>query len=101
MPLRQETIDQMKNLSMLRGGRLMSETRELTRTDDVLDEILQMLSLCFLSLGKLKESKNMCTFFEYLERFLTYFRPVCIFSSCYDKGKPSKKESEKERKRDL
>lgn len=79
----------------------MSETRELTRTDDVLDEILQMLSLCFLSLGKLKESKNMCTFFEYLERFLTYFRPVCIFSSCYDKGKPSKKESEKERKRDL
>ena len=79
----------------------MSETRELTRTDDVFDEILQMLSLCFLSLGKLKESKNMCTFFEYLERFLTYFRPVCIFSSCYDKGKPSKKESEKERKRDL
>ncbi|CEG71431.1 hypothetical protein RMATCC62417_07166 [Rhizopus microsporus] len=58
MPLRQETIDQMKNLSMLRGGRLMGETRELTRTDDVLDEILQMLSLCFLSLGKLKESPS-------------------------------------------
>jgi hypothetical protein len=57
MPLRLETEDEMKILSDLRGGRLLSESRELNRTDDVLDEILQMLSLCFLSLGKKRESK--------------------------------------------
>ncbi|KAI7899411.1 uncharacterized protein BX663DRAFT_521650 [Cokeromyces recurvatus] len=56
MPLRLETEDEMKILSDLRGGRLLDESRELNRTDDVLDEILQMLSLCFLSLGKKRES---------------------------------------------
>lgn len=57
MPLRLETETEMKILSDLRGGRLLCESRELNRTDDVLDEILQMLSLCFLSLGKKRESK--------------------------------------------
>ncbi|KAI9483485.1 MAG: hypothetical protein EXX96DRAFT_558345 [Benjaminiella poitrasii] len=56
MPLRLETEAEMKVLSDLRGGRLLDESRELNRTDDVLDEILQMLSLCFLSLGKTRES---------------------------------------------
>lgn len=57
MPLRLETEEQMKKLSEIRGGRLLDESRELNRTDDVLDEILQILSLCFLSLGRVKESK--------------------------------------------
>jgi hypothetical protein len=57
MPLRLETEEQMKKLSAIRGGRLLDESRELNRTDDVLDEILQILSLCFLSLGRVKESK--------------------------------------------
>ncbi|KAG1141581.1 hypothetical protein G6F37_008378 [Rhizopus arrhizus] len=55
MPLRLETEEQMKKLSAIRGGRLLDESRELNRTDDVLDEILQILSLCFLSLGRVKE----------------------------------------------
>lgn len=57
MPLRLEIEDQMKALSALRGGHLIDGSRELNRTDDVLDEILQILSLCFLSLGKTRESK--------------------------------------------
>ncbi|KAI8973260.1 hypothetical protein BDF20DRAFT_823456 [Mycotypha africana] len=55
MPLRLEAETEMKALSELRGGRLLDESRELNRTDDVLDEILQMVSLCFLSLGKKRE----------------------------------------------
>lgn len=47
----------MKKLSDLRGGRLLDESRELNRTDDILDEVLQMLSLSFLSLGKKREGK--------------------------------------------
>lgn len=57
MPLRYEIEGEMKALSDLRGGRLLDESRQLNRTDDVLDDILQMLSLCFLSLGKKRESK--------------------------------------------
>ncbi|KAG1454348.1 hypothetical protein G6F56_007343 [Rhizopus delemar] len=57
-PLRLETQDQMKALSILRGGSLFDESRSLNRTDDVLDEILQIMSLCFLSLGKIKESPS-------------------------------------------
>ncbi|KAI8092151.1 uncharacterized protein B0P05DRAFT_524960 [Gilbertella persicaria] len=56
MPLRFEVEAEMKVLSDLRNGRLLDESRELNRTDDVLDEILQMLSLCFLSLGKTRET---------------------------------------------
>lgn len=57
MPLRLETEEEMNILSDLRGGRLLDKERELNRTDDVLDEVLQMLSLCFLCLGKKRESK--------------------------------------------
>jgi hypothetical protein len=64
MPLRLETENEMKVLSDLRGGRLLCESRELNRTDDILDEILQMLSLCFLSLGKKRESKYLSLFFS-------------------------------------
>ncbi|KAI8364255.1 hypothetical protein BD560DRAFT_403434 [Blakeslea trispora] len=56
MPLRLETQEEMKVLSDIRDGRLLDESRELNRTDDVLDEILQILSLCFLSLGKTRET---------------------------------------------
>lgn len=61
-PLRLETQDQMKALSILRGGSLFDESRSLNRTDDVLDEILQIMSLCFLSLGKIKESRYIFSF---------------------------------------
>lgn len=57
MPLRLETEAEMKILSDIRGGKLLDKERELNRTDDVLDEVLQMISLCFLSLGKKRESK--------------------------------------------
>jgi hypothetical protein len=58
MPLRLETEHEMEVLSELRGGHLLSESRVLNRTDGVLDDILQMMSLCFLSLGKKRESKG-------------------------------------------
>lgn len=61
MPLRLETEAEMKMLSDMRGGRLLDKERELNRTDDVLDEVLQMLSLCFLSLGKKRESELLYT----------------------------------------
>lgn len=57
MPIRLEIEEEMKALSDVRGGRLLDESRELNRTDDILDEVLQMLSLCFLSLGKKREGK--------------------------------------------
>ncbi|CAO3703018.1 unnamed protein product [Rhizopus stolonifer] len=57
-PLRLEAEEQMKELCLVRGGRLMCESREFNRTDDVLDEILQILSLCYLSLGRVKESSS-------------------------------------------
>lgn len=56
-PLREETVVETKKLSELRGGKLLDESRELNRTDDILDEVFQMLSLCFLSLGKKRESE--------------------------------------------
>lgn len=58
MPIRLEIEQEMKDLSRVRGGRLLDEARELDRTDDILDEVLQMLSLCFLSLGKKREGNN-------------------------------------------
>ncbi|KAI9254044.1 hypothetical protein BY458DRAFT_558957 [Sporodiniella umbellata] len=58
MPLRDEAENRMKQLSALRGGQWMSEQGEFNRTDDILDEILQILSLCFLSLGRVKESSS-------------------------------------------
>ncbi|KAL0077113.1 hypothetical protein J3Q64DRAFT_1745877 [Phycomyces blakesleeanus] len=54
-PLRQETENEIKKLSETRGGILLDENKELNRTDDVLDEICQILSLCFLSLGRTRE----------------------------------------------
>ncbi|KAI8992255.1 hypothetical protein BDB01DRAFT_832574 [Pilobolus umbonatus] len=56
LPLRQETEAQARELIEIRGGSLFKEGQELNRTDDVLDEILQLLSLCFLSLGKKGEA---------------------------------------------
>ncbi|KAI8347607.1 hypothetical protein EDC96DRAFT_578154 [Choanephora cucurbitarum] len=56
MPLRLQTEEEVKTLSEIRDGRLLDESRELNRTDDVLDEILQILSLCFLCLGKTRET---------------------------------------------
>ncbi|KAG0176005.1 hypothetical protein DFQ28_007956 [Apophysomyces sp. BC1034] len=44
MPLRLETEDEMKLLSELRSGVLITEKTQLNRTDDVLDEVCQMLS---------------------------------------------------------
>lgn len=58
LPIRQEIEEEMQKLSNLRGGHLLDESRELNRTDDVLDEVLQMLSLSFLSLGKKREGKK-------------------------------------------
>ena len=55
-PLRLDTEKELQILTDLRGGKLLDESRQLNRVDDVLDEILQMLSLCFLSLGKKGES---------------------------------------------
>jgi hypothetical protein len=59
MPIREEVEVETKKLSELRGGKLLDESRELNRTDDILDEVFQMLSLCFLSLGKKRESKKL------------------------------------------
>lgn len=79
MPLRLETEAEMKILSDMRGGKLLDKERELNRTDDVLDEVLQMLSLCFLSLGKKRESE-----LHYIQRhtgilMLLYFQVLlCI-----------------------
>ncbi|KAG2199452.1 hypothetical protein INT47_011564 [Mucor saturninus] len=55
MAIRYEIEQEMKALSQVRGGCLLDESRELNRADDILDEVLQMLSLCFLSLGKKRE----------------------------------------------
>ncbi|KAG2214133.1 hypothetical protein INT46_001867 [Mucor plumbeus] len=79
MPLRLETEAEMKILSDMRGGKLLDRERELNRTDDVLDEVLQMLSLCFLSLGKKRESPAVYSqvvaikhIFDRLEEFGVY-----------------------------
>lgn len=79
MPLRLETEAEMKILSDIRGGKLLDKERELNRTDDVLDEVLQMLSLCFLSLGKKRESK----YIRYRQSraiLITFFSGPAVYS---------------------
>ncbi|KAI9259944.1 hypothetical protein EDC94DRAFT_611278 [Helicostylum pulchrum] len=79
LPIRLQIEDEMKKLSDLRGGRLLDESRELNRTDDILDEVLQMLSLSFLSLGKKREGTAVYSLvmaikhiFDRLEEFGVY-----------------------------
>lgn len=57
IPLKEETEEQIEKLSSFRGGDLLPKGVEPTRTDQVLDEVCQLLSLSFLSLGKTRESK--------------------------------------------
>lgn len=84
MPLRLETEAEMKILSDIRGGKLLDKERELNRTDDVLDEVLQMLSLCFLSLGKKRESKYIRYRQSRVILITFFFRSCCVFpSSCH------------------
>lgn len=56
-PLRQETADLIQELTDVRHGVLIDEKQQANRCDDLLDEVCQMISLCFLSLGKIRESK--------------------------------------------
>lgn len=58
IPLKEETEEQIEKLSSFRGGDLLPKGVEPTRTDQVLDEVCQLLSLSFLSLGKTRESKH-------------------------------------------
>ena len=64
IPLKEETEEQIEKLSSLRGGDLLPKGVEPTRTDQVLDEVCQLLSLSFLSLGKTRESKHGMTWNE-------------------------------------
>ncbi|KAI9488015.1 hypothetical protein BDB00DRAFT_792186 [Zychaea mexicana] len=56
LPLKDETEEQVEKLSKVRGNVLFSEDRLSNRTDDVLDEVCQLLSLSFLCLGKTRET---------------------------------------------
>ncbi|KAI8374242.1 uncharacterized protein BYT42DRAFT_599321 [Radiomyces spectabilis] len=56
MPIKEEVTQEINNLTEVRGGIMVHEKQALNRTDDVMDEVCQMLSLCFLCLGKTRES---------------------------------------------
>ena len=56
VPLKEEVDQQVERLNEIRGNELFSEDRPSNRTDDVLDEVCQLLSLSFLCLGKTRES---------------------------------------------
>ncbi|KAI8334756.1 hypothetical protein BC941DRAFT_454333 [Chlamydoabsidia padenii] len=55
-PLRQETAELIQALIDVRHGVLLDDQQKANRCDDLLDEVCQMISLCFLSLGKTRES---------------------------------------------
>ncbi|KAI8099042.1 uncharacterized protein BX664DRAFT_381663 [Halteromyces radiatus] len=55
-PIRQETAQLIEELINVRHGVLLKDHQKPNRCDDLLDEVCQMISLCFLSLGKTRES---------------------------------------------
>ncbi|ORZ18643.1 hypothetical protein BCR42DRAFT_411328 [Absidia repens] len=55
-PLRQETAELLQALTDVRHGVLLDDKQKSNRCDDLVDEVCQMISLCFLSLGKIRES---------------------------------------------
>ncbi|KAI8064722.1 hypothetical protein BC940DRAFT_305178 [Gongronella butleri] len=76
---RHETVAITKELADLRQGVLLSDQRAPNRCDDLLDEVCQMISLCYLSLGKTRESpavyaqvNSILHCFERLEEFGIY-----------------------------
>ncbi|KAI8138971.1 hypothetical protein BJV82DRAFT_628579, partial [Fennellomyces sp. T-0311] len=56
LPLKDEVETQVEKLSEIRGNDLLASSEESNRTDDVLDEVCQLLSLSFLCLGKTRET---------------------------------------------
>ncbi|KAG2225746.1 hypothetical protein INT45_011414 [Circinella minor] len=56
VPLKEEVDQQVEKLNEIRGNELFSEDHPTNRTDDVLDEVCQLLSLSFLCLGKTRET---------------------------------------------
>ncbi|KAI9311241.1 hypothetical protein BX666DRAFT_2032252 [Dichotomocladium elegans] len=56
LPLQDETEELMEKLAAARNGELLPEGHAAIRTDQVLDEVCQLLSLSYLSLGKTRET---------------------------------------------
>ena len=57
LPLQNETEETMAELVTIRGGVLFQEGHIHNRTDDELNKVCQLLSLCFMTIGKWHESK--------------------------------------------
>lgn len=58
LPLKHETEEAIDSLCQIRNGFKFGDEGSQNRTDDVLDEVCQLLSLSFLCLGKTRESKS-------------------------------------------
>lgn len=86
MPLREETEEEIRKLSAVRGGTILDDKREPNRTDDVLDHVCQLLSLSYLCLGKTRESRVFPNRTGCLYSFSHFDHVLCIRPRCLLSG---------------
>lgn len=61
LPIQHEIEDTITELMKIRGGVLFKEGHSNNRTDDELNKVCQLMSLCFMTIGKWHESTFMET----------------------------------------
>lgn len=59
MLVQQEVENAITELAKVRGGVLFKKNHINNRTDDELNKVCQLMSLCFMTIGKWHESKYM------------------------------------------
>lgn len=57
LPVQQEIEDTIMELMKIRSGVLFKKEHVKNRTDDELNKVCQLMSLCFMTIGKWHESK--------------------------------------------
>jgi hypothetical protein len=81
LPLEHEIEETIQDLINVRGGYLFKENHVNNRTDEELNKVCQLISLCFMTIGKWHESKFL---YVVIQGFLYANRPRHILSSdCY------------------
>jgi hypothetical protein len=62
LPLEHEMEDTITKLMEIRGGTLFKKGHVNNRTDEELNKVCHLMSLCFMTMGKWHESKTFLLF---------------------------------------
>lgn len=70
LPLEHEIEETIQELINARGGYLFKEHHVNNRTDEELNKVCQLISLCFMTIGKWHESKSHKKYFIFSNVFV-------------------------------